>query len=323
MTIEKLPSGSYRIRLSEKGIRHSLVVPYKPSEKEAWTLMQDKIHHKTVTMPFSDASEEYITIKENVLSPSTVRGYHTILRNTPDWFMKLNIGDITDYHLQKLVSEYAVDHSPKSTRNLYGLVRAVIRLFIPKSDISATLPQKVRKEPYTPTHEDIKRLLEAADGTPYYIPIHLAILSLRRSEICALTIEDLADDNTLTINKALVPCDDGYVLKPAPKTDASNRTILLPEDLADRIRNQGYIFNYQPQAIDQFIRRTLPKLGIPQFSIHKLRHFFASYSHDLGYSDAQIQKMGGWSTDAVMKSVYRHAMNNDEAARQIASDFAF
>jgi integrase len=69
------------------------------------------------------------------------------------------------------------------------------------------------------------------------------------------------------------------------------------------------------------MRRALPKLGIPFFSLHKLRHFFASYSHELGYSDAVIQAIGGWETDHVMKSVYRHAMNKDQAKKNIAADF--
>lgn len=323
MTIEKLPSGSYRIRQSENGRRYSLTVPYKPTQRQAFELINEKINHRqTRSIVFCDAAQEYINIKKDVLSPSTVRGYHTILRNMPEWFTSMDIADIDDYHLQKLISEHSHDHSPKSTHNLYGFVRATIRLFIPKTDISATLPQKVRRSDYTPTRDDVIRLLDCAKDTPYYIPIHLAIMSLRRSEICALTLDDL-NGNQLTINKALVPCDDGYVLKPTPKTDASNRVITIPSDLADRIRKQGYVFNHQPQAIDQFIRRTLPKLNIPNFSIHDLRHFFASYAHDLGYTDAQIQKMGGWSTDAVMKSVYRHAMDMDEASMQIASDFSF
>ena len=323
MNIEKLPSGSYRIRETHKGIRYSLTLPYKPTKHEAYELLQEKMHHKVKDIVFEDAYKEYIKVKENVLSPSTIRGYNTIYRNIDKWFLRMDIGDIEDYHLQKLISEYALEHSPKTTRNLYGLVRAVVRFFIPKSDISATLPQKVRRESHAPSREDVMRLLESADGTPYYVPIYLATLSLRRSEICALTLDDLSDDNKLTINKAYVPCEDGYTLKPTPKTDASNRVIQLPDDLADRIRAQGYIFEYQPQAIDQYIRRTLPKLGIEQFSVHKLRHFFASYAHDLGYSDAQIQKMGGWSTDNVMKAVYRHSMNDDEASKQIAADFTF
>lgn len=322
MNIEKLPSGSYRIRETHKGIRYSLTLPYKPTKHEAYELLQEKMHHKVKDIVFEDAYKEYIKVKENVLSPSTIRGYNTIYRNIDKWFLRMDIGDVEDYHLQKLISEYAQDHSPKSTRNLYGLVRAVIRLFIPKSDISATLPQKRHIEPHIPSYDDVMMLLDASRNTEYFCVIYLAILGLRRSELCALTLDDLDMDNNLHITKALVPSDDGYTLKQTTKTDASCRTIVIPDELAEKIREQGYIFKYQPQAIDQYIRRTLPKLGIEQFSVHKLRHFFCSYSHDLGYSDAQIQKMGGWSSD-VMKRVYRHSMNDEAASKQMASDFTF
>ena len=62
------------------------------------------------------------------------------------------------------------------------------------------------------------------------------------------------------------------------------------------------------------------KLGIPHFSFHKMRHFFASYMHDLGYSDKQIQEMGGWKTDRVMKTVYTHAMEMEQAKISAAND---
>jgi integrase len=60
------------------------------------------------------------------------------------------------------------------------------------------------------------------------------------------------------------------------------------------------------------------KLGIPHFSLHKMRHFFASYMHQLGMSDKQIQEAGGWKTDGIMKTVYQHAMNMDEAKKKMA-----
>lgn len=129
MNIEKLPSGSYRIRETHKGIRYSLTLPYKPTKHEAYELLQEKMHHKVKDIVFEDAYKEYIKVKENVLSPSTIRGYNTIYRNIDKWFLRMDIGDIEDYHLQKLISEYALEHSPKTTRNLYGLVRAVIRFF--------------------------------------------------------------------------------------------------------------------------------------------------------------------------------------------------
>ena len=323
MTIEKRTNGSYRIRHTENKKTYSVTVPYRPNLKQAYLLIQEKMgDNPDAHMTFEAAAHKYIEVKENVLSPSTIRGYLAILRNMPPLFTAYDISSIDDYKLQAFINDFASTHSPKSVKNAYGFVRAVIRLFIPKSDICATLPQNVHTEAYSPSLEDVKRIFEAAYPTEHYVGLRLAAMSLRRSEICALSLDDL-DGDTLTINKSLVPSVDGYVLKPCPKTDASNRTVVIPHDLAERIREQGYIYNYQPNSLDQYLRRLLPRLGIPHFSLHKLRHFFASYAHDLGYSDAVIQSIGGWSTDHVMKSVYRHAMNADEAKKNIASDFSF
>lgn len=323
MTIEKLPSGSYRIRQMENGKLYSITLPYKPNKREAYELIQNKINHVVDnSMTFQKAAEEYINIKNNVLSPSTIRGYHSVLRNLPQYFLDMDISQIDEYTLQKFINEYAIDHTAKTVHNVNGFVMAVLRLFYPKVDISVTLPQKQRQERYTPTTEDIKRIMDASRNTKYYIPLFLACLGLRNSEICALTIFDLKG-NELTINKALVYGDNGYVVKNVPKTDASNRIIVLPDAVAQSIKEQGYIYDGYPRQIDRHLRRMQKKLNIPSFGIHRMRHFFASYMHDLGYSDAIIQSLGGWATDNVMKSVYRHALNEDSARMQMVSNFDF
>lgn len=323
MTIEKLPSGSYRVRQMENGKLYSLTLPYKPNKREAYELIQNKINHVVDnSMTFQNAAEEYINIKNNVLSPSTIRGYHSVLRNLPQYFLDMDISQIDEYTLQKFINEYAIDHTAKTVHNVNGFVMAVLRLFYPKMDISVTLPQKQRQERYTPTTEDIKRIMDASRDTKYYIPLFLACLGLRNSEICALTIFDLKGTE-LTINKALVYGDNGYVVKNVPKTDASNRIIVLPDAVAQSIKEQGYIYDGYPLQIDRHLRRMQKKLNIPSFGIHRMRHFFASYMHDLGYSDAIIQSLGGWATDNVMKSVYRHALNEDSARMQMVSNFDF
>ena len=64
------------------------------------------------------------------------------------------------------------------------------------------------------------------------------------------------------------------------------------------------------------------KLSIPRFPFHKLRHFFASYMHDLGYTDKQIQEFGGWKTDNMMKSVYQHEMEMDKVKENISDNLS-
>lgn len=321
MTIDQLPSGSYRIREMHNGKSYSVTVPYKPTKREASELIRDAIdNHVDKIVSLKKAAEKYIEAKSNVLSPSTLKMYGAITRSLPDWIANKDITEIDSYALQKYVNEISKDSSPKTVRNKYGFVVACIRLFIPDSRVYATMPQKVHAEAYEPSLEDVKRLFEYSADSEYYVALRLAAMSLRRSEILALTVDDL-DGDMLTINKAYVPGPDGYILKPTPKTDASNRTVIIPHELAERIREQGYVYDRTPNGMDNYLRRALPKLGIPFFSLHKLRHFFASYAHELGYSDAIIQSIGGWETDHVMKSVYRHAMDKDQAKKNLAKDF--
>lgn len=326
MNIEKLASGSYRIRIQEKGKRYSVVVPYKPkNEREAYELIKAKIDNptsKNALMTFCEASDEYIKSKSNVLSPSTIRGYEALRKWIPDAFNKMELRSITQLEVQNVINELSDSKSPKTIRNVHGFISAVLGTFMPSLVLSTTLPQKVRKKAYIPTVEDVRLLLEHCHDTEYYVPIYLATLGLRRGEICALDISDL-DGNRLTINKDMVQDkEQKYVIKENPKTDASNREIILPAELVERINAQGYIYKYNPNAIDNYLRRALPRLGIPQFSLHKLRHFFASYAHEQGFSDATIQSLGGWETDHIMKEVYRHAMEQEKARQEVSDKIA-
>ena len=69
------------------------------------------------------------------------------------------------------------------------------------------------------------------------------------------------------------------------------------------------------------LEKTQRNLGIPHFSLHKLRHYFASEMSALGIPEADILRMGGWETDYVMKSVYRHSMmEKEENAKRDAAE---
>ena len=67
MTIEKLPSGSYRVKQMEKGKMYSVTIPYKPNKKEAFELIQNKINHVVdESISFKEAAGKYIDVKKNV-----------------------------------------------------------------------------------------------------------------------------------------------------------------------------------------------------------------------------------------------------------------
>ena len=172
------------------------------------------------------------------------------------------------------------------------------------------MPEEKREnEHYAPSEEDIRRILDASkDDKAYHVAFQLGVMGMRRSEICALTMDDI-DQNTLTINKALVQDrDNNWIVKPT-KTTAGTRKLYIPDSLVHEIRENGYIFKGYPNKMSVALKRYQRKLGIPSFRFHDLRHFMASYAHAKGMSDADIMSTGGWKSDYTMKSIYRNEMN--------------
>lgn len=154
-------------------------------------------------------------------------------------------------------------------RNYHGFISAVLGTFCPNLKICTTLPQKVKNEPYIPSDDDVRRILEYAKETKYEIPIILACYGMRRSEICALTPDDI-DGDVVTINKAKVQNQSHEWVTKTTKTTASTREIIIPVEIANRIREQGYVYNGHPGKITdknrEAQREAAGKLGNVLFS---------------------------------------------------------
>jgi len=321
MTIEKLKSGSYRVKLQIDKKRYSVTVPYKPTEKEAYALILERVEKEDgVKGTFKYYCKQYITIKENVLSPRTIKGYNDYIDLLPEWFSRLDLGEIRHEDVQRLINELSVTRSPKTVRNYHGFVSAIFAMYRPGFSLHTTLPQKVKREDYIPSENDVRAVLNCADGTEYQTFLKLACMGLRRGEICALNVSDLDDNNVLHINKALVLDKDNNLVIKTTKTTSSTRNVPIPESLANEIRKQGYIFRQSPNSVIKWLNRTQDKLGIPRFSLHKFRHFFVSSLSDKNVPVETILQLGGYETDAVMKTVYRHNMKREDEKRKIIDD---
>ena len=311
--LEKLKSGSYRARKTYKGVTYRVTFDYKPTQKEimqALAAEMDKIQGSGQRMTFQVAAEKYNDSKSNVLSPSTIRGYASIIRNISPKFSKMLLSDITAADVQKEINRYSKNRSPKSVKNMHGYVSAVLAMYSPNTKLSTTLPKNYKLEDYIPVDKDIRAILEAVKGTKYEVPFWLGVFALRRSEICALTMNDI-DGNRVTICKAKVlDKDNNWVIKQITKNEEGMRTITVPDFLTDMIRKQGYIYQGHPNTLLEHLNKVQDNLGIPHFTFHKLRHYYASMAHSIGIPDAYIMSTGGWKTDGVMKTVYRHALKD-------------
>lgn len=331
MTIEKLKSGSYRITQMEHGVRYRVTVPYKPTKGQATKLIAKEMSKHPQMTPykaqegaFDKCIVNFINKKEKEgKSPSTIRNYWSVYRNISEEFKRIQISSLTVDDVQNEINNYSVSRSPKSTRNLYGLIRPVIAIYRPDLVLTIKLPSNEAKAEYEPSTADIQRILQASEGSKYECAFKLGALALRRGEILAITAADLDENNVLTINKDVVETKDNkYVVKDKPKTEASYRRILIPGDVADLIRKNGRAYEGDPQGINKALHRYQKELGIPAFRFHFLRHFAAAFLHDKHFTDQQILSYGGWSNSSdVMKRVYRYNLDPERTQAGMAQAF--
>lgn len=329
MTIEKLKSGSYRIKQMVDGKVYRVTIDHKPKKNEAEALIQNMIRKPTKACPsmtLSEACKTYNEAKSNILSPSTIRGYNVTIRTIPKGYDK-RISEYNSALLQSLSNAWAKDCSPKTVKNRASYIFTVLKFH--EIEINpATMPQNIKESEYIPTEEEVSAVLNEMKDTRFWAATMLGVLGMRRSEILALTLDDL-DGNVITINKAMVPLEhnvdhtehnEEYIVK-STKTSASTRKIVIPDSVADRIREQGFVYKGCPDGLYKNLTRTQKALGIRHFTFHKLRHFFASYMNGK-LTDKQIAEIGGWRDGSrVMKIVYQHAMEMDKA-KQTAASFA-
>lgn len=318
MKIEQRSPSSYRVRKTINGKTYTMNYDHKPSQAEVLRDMSEMADTAPVKGSFFTCAESYIESKVNVMSPKTVKTYHSMLDSSiSNEFKRKKISQINQQDIQLEINRYASDHAPKSVRNMHGFISAVLRQFRPNMAIRTTLPQKRLYEHYTPSEDDIKRILDASkDDRQNHICFQLGCMSLRRSEILALTPEDI-DGNILTINKAMVQnTEKEWVIKET-KTSAGTRKIYIPDTLVQEIREQGYIYNRHPNRMRKALQRYQDRLGIPRFRFHDLRAYFASYAHQHGISEQTIMETGGWRSAETLRKVYRHSMDKEKAQKKL------
>lgn len=317
-TAKKLPSGNYRCRVfvgmdNGKKVYKSFTAPTKAeAELLATQYLIDKEQKKKRKSDnlFCDELSKYITTKEAVLSPATIKGYRNIeriLKKDYSDFYNMKISDIEQDHVQEVINRLAKNKSPKTVRNYHGLISAVLGSNL---NLNTTMPQRIQPELYIPSDSEIKALVKAVKDTELEIPVLLgAFCMMRRGEICGLSMNDIKG-TTIHVHHSLVLGSDKEWHLKAPKTESSDRYIEAPQFVIDRIKEVGHITNLNPHSVTIMFQRVLEKNNIPHFRFHDLRHYSASIRHALGIPDAYIMADGGWSSDKVLKAVYRHAMDD-------------
>lgn len=310
MKPRKLSSGNYFIQVQVNGVRRSFSAPTRAE------VIRKATEYKLTAVdapsaPLGVLVEQYIDAKRNVLSPSTIVGYETVRRNYFQRLMTVPVRELTSERLQMEVNLMAADKSPKTIRNAYGLISATLALFAPELHFRVTLPAKKRVVYEVPTTDQVYDLINHASPNLKTAIMLAAFCGLRRGEIVALTSDDVYD-NVIHIRSAAVRMNGKTTVR-QPKTYTSDRYTPIPPFVARHIENmEGRICPIELNSITRRFEELREKLGY-KCRFHDLRHYYASALHAVGLRDQYIMKLGGWKSDAVLKSVYRGTLDDFEA----------
>jgi integrase len=190
-------------------------------------------------------------------------------------------------------------------------------------------PRPERREIKILTKDEIVTLLDAAKGTPLYLPILVAVTTgLRRSEMLGLRWSDLdLKIGTVTVSQSLDRIK-GKVSFKAPKTQTSRRSITLPAITMQALQEhrltqaeerlklglgrdpRGLVFtrvdgeSLNPDVLTKGFERLIARANVTPITLHGLRHTHISHLLMDGVHVKVVSERVGHASINITLSVY-------------------
>lgn len=274
---------------------------------------------KKCDLTLSQAIDAYIAERSNMLSPSTVRGYRIIQRTRFQSVMPRTLSRINPSEWLGIVNCELGLASRKTVKNSWAFIKSVLSAqgISPDSSIKVSEPRKKRSANWLEPDE-IKKFVAAAADDPLCVPMLLALMSMRMSEIDALHWETI-DPNADIIRTTGARVRDEtnkYIIKADQKNRESDRMVpLLIPELRAAIRRdwkpEGKLLSVCQTTLRDAVSRTCDRAGVKRVTVHQLRHSFASLSAHLRIPAEISMEIGGWSNDKIMIEIYTHIARSD------------
>lgn len=355
--IKDLGQNKYRFIVSVGGRtdrkRYCKTITHKGGKK-ALQKLYDEFEAECQNEPLSDIMvkdllKSYIShCKTLGRKATTIHGYEITAERCYSSIGTILAKSLTTYRLEKFVAEMGDNNlSAKTIKNTIGLLSAAYdhAIFIGQLDSNpckrVSLPKGQPKDIRIFYLEEIPKFLEAIADVDLNekCAYELALfLGLRRSEILGLK------ENDVDIVKGLVYVHNtrhrvnGEDIEQDTKTKKSTRILALPDililDLArllevhrqfkyekvDFLIQDGFGNALGAQALSSRLTRLEQKNGLPNVTLHGLRHTYASLLHSQGVDMANISAELGHSNLATTMNIYTHIFQSaSNASRGIAN----
>lgn len=168
------------------------------------------------------------------------------------------------------------------------------------------------------TREEFDRFVDTFDKTdPYYAAfMTLYYTGMRIGELQALTIADVdLKEGVIHISKTYSVIDGKEVIT-APKTEKSNRDVLIPHFLCEILKEQVQryykvppntrLFQMSRQPYREQMKKHCRLAGVKKIRLHDLRHSHASLLIELGFSALLVSERLGHESVSTTLDIYAH-----------------
>lgn len=224
---------------------------------------------------------------------------------------RLRLISVNTGHIEQFLSRFkhqAPATQARQGRELKAFFNTAIRFgYIPYNPCSGVrLPRVPRNPPTILDKAEVRKLLNAAKGTPYHGVLATALYAgLRREELVWLEWEDV----DLKKRQIYVKNKDGHPLK-----DHEARTVPIPDELVEVLQQLPMLSNWvftspagmrwDPDNLTHRLPEVFRKAKL-ECGLQRLRHTYASHLVMAGVDLASVQKLLGHSS-ITTTMIYAH-----------------
>ena len=326
---------------------------YEKEFKETFDLEKDFNSNRTI-VTFQDLVYEYDKSKSRQIKSSTKQSNKYINKLFEPIHNK-KIGMITSKDIENILDDlYERNYKVSYVNKALNYVRKIFKFAVseeillrdPTNKIKEyKKPDELKKEMNYYTVEEFDSFIKCfsqdrtnGDYVCYMVVNFLYFLGLRLGECLALCPKDIDfEKHTVRIYKTVFWHVDGhsFIVTP-PKTENSNRTILIPNHLMDLLNdymewynnfydvdNNCFLFGIDRPILPKTIRKRMKKAcelsGVREIRIHDFRHSHASLLANSGLPISAIAKRLGHTVNECQRT-YIHLFQSTETALVDAID---
>ena len=281
------------------------------------TTIQHSLDQGTYRTPSQMTVREYLDTwyrdhVETGMAPTTIERVDLLVRILQGYLGDMTLSALQPFHVQAMYrAELDRGQAASTVRKLHTAFHGALQIAVRQRILVAhpcdgvTLPRVERADITMLTPEECGRLLAAARGSRYWLPIWLALQTgMRRGEVAGLCWDSVdLEKGQVTVRRSLLQLRHGCAWG-GTKTGSSRRTIAITETVVDLLRAQRVRLEDACRARGMLDRPVqvcgrldggmmLPTALAQSFQVIRATAGLTARFHDLRHTHASILLLNG------------------------------